>query len=74
MAFWMADQAARVGGAFSIDFGDDIIGKKGASPDWLGTDEATGKADELDWFGMGEKKKDRIDPLAMLRASKTTWN
>jgi hypothetical protein len=63
MAFWMADQAARVGGSVSMDFGaesrgvgalGDNIGDQ--TPDWFGgkTAAATAGAGAI-WGGMGTK-------------------
>ena len=48
MAFWMADQAAHVGGSFSVDFGTPIgLAGESVGPDWLGKVQD----DEQDWFG-----------------------
>ena len=54
MAFWMADQAARVGGSFSADFGSDLNSTETHdTPDWIKNlvgDRPVGD-DEVDWFG-----------------------
>jgi hypothetical protein len=65
MAFWMADQAARVGGSFSADFGEDLAASVTAkdTPEWIKSlgfkdDNSNGdsKPDEpeMDWFGQNQ--------------------
>ena len=56
MAFWMADQAARVGGSFSTSFGDDTLTdpSDADTPDWITNlvgSRRDAADDEVNWFG-----------------------
>jgi len=78
MAFWMADQAARIAGAFSADFGEDLTDSTG--PDWLGRDDALSSQDTgTDWFGMTAQKSksksgSKLTPLQQALLKKSAWN
>lgn len=70
MAFWMSDQAARVGGSVSMDFGDDL---HSSGPSWLGGDNE--EASDMDWFGQqGHSRRKALTPQTMFELSKSGWN
>ena len=63
LAFWMADQAARIGGAFKMDFGEDLskLGEAN-TPDWISglgiasdpRSQKYSQENEIDWFGQNQ--------------------
>ena len=82
MAFWMADQAARVGGSVSMDFGEDLVAAgdgTSTGPDWLGTGDAEDDNELTDrnWFGGNMNAPVRADAptvRSLFEQSKEGWN
>ena len=76
MAFWMSDQAARVGGSVSMDFQSDLVGSStGTGPEWSPNDNSS--ESDMDWFGSGEKNRaPALNPSSMFELSKRSgeWN
>lgn len=67
LAFWMADQAARVGGAMQLDFSGPMSDREMRTPDWISQLGKTSyvndhsAADEIDWFGDNQNTVPGLD-------------